>query len=188
MTTGSSQIEIWRWRAIWFALAVVAGIVVGGASAALQQAGSSLFLLQPLGLGGALGVALIGAVAILRRPIPWWGGVAAGFVAVATQHVGLYRAELAARQRAVDKQAMIEMFKPGWSEEGFFSYLVTFGSQPNGAEWVGKEWPNFVLWGIDACLLVVASVTIVEWYRRRYQVEVASRSDGQVRPAKADVR
>lgn len=165
---------VWRLSLQWCGIATVAGLAVGVVSGALQQAGQSLWLLQPLGLGVAIAIVFIGAGAIRRRTIPLWSVMVAGLVAVAIQHVWLYRAELRAREQAVEKQAMVELFKPGWSQEGFFSYFVDYGTRPNGANWVGKDWPNFVLWGIDACLLVGAAVAIVEWYRRHHRVYTSS--------------
>jgi hypothetical protein len=177
MTSDSLPNTAWRSSVLWLGVAMVAGLAVGIVSGALQQSGQSLWLLQPIGLGVALAMVFIGASAVRQRVAPLWSVVVAGLVAVAIQHVWLYRAELQARQQAVAKQAIVEMFKPGWSNEGFFSYFVEYGARPNGANWVGRDWPNFVLWGIDACLLVGATVTIVEWYRRRYGIYITSRQN-----------
>jgi hypothetical protein len=167
----------WRSSSLWFGVAAGAGLATGVVSGALQQAGHSLWLLQPLGFGVALAMVFMGASAVVQRAAPLWSVVAAGLLAVAVQHVWLYRAELQAREQAVEKQAMVELFKPGWSDEGFFTYFADYGMRPNGANWVGRDWPNFVLWGIDACLLVGAAMAIVEWYRRHYRVFITSQQN-----------
>jgi hypothetical protein len=178
MSSPALPVAAWRSSLLWLGTATITGVVVGMVSGALQQAGHSLWLLQPLALGGALAIALVGGGALLQKLPPRWSVMVAGLIAVATQHLWLYRAELAARRKAVNEQAMIELFKPGWSEEGFFSYIREYGARPNGANWVGGEWPNFVLWGIDACLLVASAMAIVEWYRRRYRVDGPGEAPG----------
>ncbi len=166
MDSAESSCCQWKPHLAWLAAALVVGLAVGYASGALQQAGRSLFLLQPLAVGAVVAVLLIGVGSVAQRRIPWWSALVAGVAIVVTQHVWLYRAVMAARRAAADQQAAVELFKPGWSQEGFFSYLWDYGGQPNKGVWGLAEWPNAALWGIDACLVILSAAMIVWWAAR----------------------
>ena len=165
----------WMPIAAWLVAALAIGLTVGCGSGGLQQGGYSLLVVQSLAVGGIVAVMLLGAGGILQGKPPWWSALLAAIATVVVQHLWLYRAAMAARRAAVAESPAVELFKPGWSEQGLFSYLWEHGQQPNGAHWELAEWPNAVLWGLDACLLILAAVAIVGWVgRRRVQPETTS--------------
>jgi len=73
---------------------------------------------------------------------------------------------MAAGRADVTQQAAEELFKPGWSQEGIFSYLLNTGAQPNGAPGGLGEWPTALLWGIDASLVILSAAMLARWVGR----------------------
>lgn len=168
----------WKHLPAWILAGVVAGLAVGCASGAVQQAGQSLLVLQSMAVGAIAAVVLLGVAGMMQRTPPVWAGLVTGVVTVATQHVWLYRAAMEARRRAVNEQAAVELFKPGWSEENFLVYLWNVGSQPNGALGALGEWPNSLLWGIDGLVVTLSSMLVVLWVGRVRRQASGQRVDG----------
>jgi hypothetical protein len=148
----SSPASPWRH---WFAFvvaAVVSGSVIGLGASLVQSRGVFLVGLQSLAAGALLSVLLVGIAAMLTAHKPRWPvAVFAGVVAVLVQHVWLYRLALAGRRDAVAKKPAVEFFRPGWSEQSFWSYFAE--------EATAKA---LMWWTLDAVLLVGAAVVIVE--------------------------
>ncbi|MCO6044884.1 hypothetical protein NG895_13305 [Aeoliella sp. ICT_H6.2] len=139
------------------AAAVVAGGCVGVIAAMPQSAGVFLVGLQSLAAGALLSVLLVGTTAMLGSHRPRWpAALLASVVAVVVQHLWLYRSALAARKAAAARQPAVEMFRPGWTEQGFLEYMQSEATSH-----------AILLWTLDACLLTVAAVAIVELSRRR---------------------
>lgn len=137
-------------------MVALAGGIVGVAAGAIQQAGVSLLVLQSLAAGAGLGVLLVGmATLVSAKPPRWTAAVLASSLAIVVQHVWLYTADMAQREATLRKQPAVALFKPGWADES----LVTFLSQQATPT-------NLALWGLDACLLLLGGIVIVEWGAR----------------------
>lgn len=137
--------------------AVVCGLVLGTLAALPQAFGVFLVGIQSLAAGAALGVLLIGSVAIVSSGLPRWpSAVLAACVAIAVQHYSLYWMTIQKRQQAAIEQPAIELFRPGWSEQSFWQFMASEANTRSVALWV-----------LDADLLAVAAVVIVEYNARR---------------------
>lgn len=147
----------WQQSVLPLVAAVVTGLVTGMLAALPQSAGTFLVGLQSLAAGAMLSLMLVGSVAILSAGFPRWPmAVLASLVAVVTQHYWLYRAAIDHRQQAVAKQPAVELFRPGWSEQSFWQYFANEASRSSVA-----------LWALDAVLLTLAAVVIVEYSARQ---------------------
>lgn len=134
-------------------VAVVAvGMCVGIGSGGLQAAGVALVGLQSLAAGVLVGLLLIGGAAAGGFVKPRWpAAVIAALAAVMTQHVWLYRVAMEARREAAADQPAVELFRPGWTEQSFVEFMQSEATTQ-----------TLVLWSVDACLLVLAAVVMVE--------------------------
>ncbi len=108
--------------------------------------------LQSLAAGAMLSVVLVGTAATLRCGRPRWPLARwAAVIAVVTQHVALYYTALHHRQRAAAEQPAVELFRPGWTDQSFFDFMASEATMRA----IG-------LWTLDASLLAIAAVVIVE--------------------------
>lgn len=147
------------------AAAIVAGLCAGVIAAMPQSAGVFLVGLQSLAAGALLSVLLVGSTAMFGIGHPRWpAALLASLVAVMVQHVWLYRSAMAARRAAEAREPVVEMFRPGWTEQGFFEYMQSEATTSAA-----------LLWTLDACLLTLAAVVIVE-LSGRWRPAIASDS------------
>lgn len=144
-------------------MATLAGGIVGVAAGAIQQAGVSLLVLQSLAAGGGLGVLLVGMGELASAKPRWPAAVVASGLAIVLQHLWLYSADMAQREATLRKQPAVGLFKPGWAEESLLTFLSQHATPT-----------NLALWGLDACLLTVGGIVIVEWGARTRCRNVAS--------------
>jgi hypothetical protein len=134
------------------ATAAVSGVTVGIIAALPQSSGWFLVGLQSLAAGAMLSVLLVGTAATFRCGRPRWPlALAAATVAVVAQHVALYYTALHHRERAYVKEPAVELFRPGWTDPSFLEYMATEATTT-----------AMLLWTLDACLLALAAVVIVE--------------------------
>ncbi|QDU57956.1 hypothetical protein [Aeoliella mucimassa] len=133
------------------AAAVLVGALVGMLAAMPQVAGYFRVGVQSLLAGLVLGVMLIGVLTMARAArIHWITPLLAAIVAVFAEHYWLYLTALRLRREALAKQPAAGLFRPGWAEEGFFSYMSSEATS------TALMW-----WSLDACLLAAAAVGIV---------------------------
>lgn len=138
--------------------ALVSGAAAGSVTAMIQSRGVFLVGLQSLGIGLFMGLLLLGMSAVHARRLPRWPvALLAGIIAVVVEHVCLYRFALAGRRDAVARKPAVEFFRPGWSEQSFWSYFA------EEATMQAVLW-----WTLDAVLLVAAAVVIVEMTFRKH--------------------
>lgn len=146
----------WPAKVAAFSAVIAAGICVGVICGSLQASGVALVAIQSLAAGVMLGVLLVGVAATTHRvPPSWRSALLAALVAVLTQHLWLHSAAMEVRQKAIAEQPAAELFRPGWSQESFFTYMQS-ETTPQTAS----------LWMLDACLLATGAVIIVEWSSR----------------------
>lgn len=145
-----------------FAVAIAAGLCTGVIAALPQSSGMFLVGLQSLAAGALLSVLLVGGTAMFGTSRPRWpSALVAAAVAVVAQHVWLYRLAMARRQDAAAREPAVEMFRPGWTDQGFFEYMQSEATTS-----------AMLLWALDACLLALAAVVIVE-LSSRWRITVA---------------
>jgi hypothetical protein len=137
------------------------GVCVGVLAALPQSSGIALVGIQSLAAGALLSVILIGSAATFGAARPRWrSALVAALIAVAVQHVWLYRTALANRRTATSEQPAVELFRPGWSEQSPLEYFRAEATPSTVALWV-----------FDACLLTGAAVAIVEYTAHKNRTE-----------------
>lgn len=99
-----------------------------------------------------LGVLVLGAAhGLTLARVRWPAVLLAAVVAIFAQHYWLYASALEGRRDAVAREPAAELFRPGWSEQSFVEYMRNEATTE-----------AIALWALDACLLTLAAVVIVE--------------------------
>ncbi len=152
-STAPATIQVsWRAPTGGLLVAIVGGIVGGITAGAFHRVGISFVGLTPLGVGVGVGVLVVGGMSILSLGHPSWRlAFVAAVLAIVVQHWWLYVAVMDNREKQAAKQPAVELFRPGWSNESFLEYM-----------WAEATTQTVMLWTLDACLLAVATVVIVE--------------------------
>ena len=141
--------------------ALVVGVVTGILAAQVQTSGTFRVGIQSLAAGAVLSVMLVGTLSMFHSSRPRWPvALLASMLAIVAQHYWLFRLVMKARETELALKPAGGLFRPDWANLSFLGYMQ---AEANGA--------NLLWWGLDACLLTLAAVVIVEmsasWFTPR---------------------
>lgn len=164
----------WRDALIW----AVAAPILGGATAWMATVAQMYFaplIIFPLLVGVLLGAMLVGMARLAQvghRPTILTGAVLAAALAVVGQHYFQYREAAQRAQEDLEKIREAKQKVPAEWLQGhgpevpsdFADFMVRQarrGRDLNFGDYVARGWGAWLTWGIDAVLLLAATVAIV---------------------------